>query len=492
MSFLAPSNSSRVGHDRQGNRQSDLGHTVRGARDRLIARRPLPARLEGELVQRHAASVRVASFASLAVVATAGLGLWILASPAVALVWTLLSAAGALVAPLLALSLARRPSIRADRWRLAFLAAQAAAGLGWAALVLVPCSGCRPLQYEIFLLPILLVAIAVTAVAAIHLRNAVPIGLAPLIAALLFRAGTTTEVDASAILLVLVASVPFFALVSNGLRESSIERFRHRVEKDDLVSALEEERRASDEARRRAEEANRAKSHFLATMSHELRTPLNAILGFSEVVSKEILGPIGNPTYREYVGDIHSSGRHLLDLINEILDLSRIEAGRYALNEEAVELVAVTDDCRSFLDLKAEGKGVRLTTRFEAALPLLWGDRRALRQIVLNLLSNAVKFAPSGSEVVLSVGWTAGGGQYVSIRDSGPGIPEHEMPLVLSSFGQGSSAIKSAEQGTGLGLPIVQALVHLHDGEFRLEAARGGGTEAIAIFPHSRVLEILP
>ena len=465
---------------------------MRGARDRLLARRPLSSRLERELIERHAASVRRAALASLGVVATAGLGLWLLAGALPALAWTPFAAAATLLAPLLARRMAKQDSVRADRWRQAFLAAHVAAGLGWAALVLLPCPACRPLQYEIFLLPVLLVAIAVAAVAGVHLRNAVPIGLSALVAALLLRAGTTPQPEASAILLVLVAAVPFFALVSNGLRDSSVERFRHRIEKDDLVAALEEERSASDEARRRAEDANRAKSHFLATMSHELRTPLNAILGFSEVVNKEILGPIGNPTYREYVGDIHASGRHLLDLINEILDLSRIEAGRYSLNEEAVELVAVTDDCRSFLDLKAEGKRVKLTTRFETGLPLLWGDRRALRQIVLNLLSNAVKFAPADSEIVLSVGWTAGGGQYVSIRDQGPGIPEHEIPLVLSSFGQGSSAIKSAEQGTGLGLPIVQALIHLHDGEFRLERARGGGTDAIAIFPHSRVLEILP
>ena len=202
-------------------------------------------------------------------------------------------------------------------------------------------------------------------------------------------------------------------------------------------------------------------------MSHELRTPLNAILGFSEVMKTEVFGAHAVPAYKDYSNDIHNSGQHLLNLINEILDLSRIEAGRYELNEEPVSLTAVVEDCHHLLTLRAKNRGITIHEVFEAELPRLWADERALRQVCLNFLSNAIKFTPSGGEVWLKVGWTASGGQYMSVKDTGPGIPEEEIPVVLSKFGQGSNAIKSAEQGTGLGLPIAQephrpARRHLH------------------------------
>jgi two-component system cell cycle sensor histidine kinase PleC len=201
---------------------------------------------------------------------------------------------------------------------------------------------------------------------------------------------------------------------------------------------------------------------------------------------------MGNPTYKGYVTDIHYSGQHLLNLINEILDISRIEAGRYTLNEEAVTLPYIVEECVHMMSLRAQNKGIRIDERYEEGLPKIWADERALRQITLNLLSNAVKFTPSGGLVSVKVGWTAGGGQYVQIKDNGPGIPENEIPIVLSSFGQGSIAIKSAEQGTGLGLNIVQALVKMHGGTFDLKSRLREGTEVIATFPKVRVMEIMP
>ncbi|MBN9011332.1 MAG: HAMP domain-containing histidine kinase, partial [Rhizobiales bacterium] len=231
---------------------------------------------------------------------------------------------------------------------------------------------------------------------------------------------------------------------------------------------------------------------FLATMSHELRTPLNAILGFSEVMKKQVLGPIENATYRDYVNDIHASGEHLLNLINEILDLSRIEAGRHELYEEPVNLVNLVEECRHLMQLRAYNKGIVVTEQYERGMPRLWADDRAVRQVTLNLLSNAIKFTPSGGEIAIQVGWTANGGQFLSIRDTGPGIPPEEIPIVLSPFGQGSIAIKSAEQGAGLGLPIVQALMRMHDGTLELKSRLREGTEVIAVFPQSRVMEALP
>ena len=264
-----------------------------------------------------------------------------------------------------------------------------------------------------------------------------------------------------------------------------------RAEKDALIGELEQAKAKSDEARRHAEAANIAKSRFLAQMSHELRTPLNAILGFSEVMKNELFGAHAVPAYKDYANDIHNSGVHLLGLINEILDLSRIEAGRYELNEEAVALVQVAEECHHLLKLRAATRNIVIHDLFEPDMPRLWADERAARQICLNLLSNAIKFTPQGGEIWLKVGWTAAGGQYLSVRDTGPGIPENEIPIVLDTFGQGSNAIKSAEQGAGLGLPIVKSLIELHGGTFSLKSKLREGTEVVVTFPPERVMAAL-
>jgi two-component system cell cycle sensor histidine kinase PleC len=226
-------------------------------------------------------------------------------------------------------------------------------------------------------------------------------------------------------------------------------------------------------------------------MSHELRTPLNAILGFSEVMNGEIFGQHVVPTYKEYSADIHNSGVHLLNLINEILDLSRIEAGRHELNEEPVSLVHVVEECNHLLTLRAKNRGITIHEMFEPDLPRLWADERAIRQICLNLLSNAIKFTPQGGEIWLKAGWTASGGQYMTVKDTGSGIAEEEIPIVLASFGQGSNSIKSAEQGAGLGLPIAKSLVDLHGGTFTLKSKLRIGTEVIVTFPPERVVSAL-
>jgi two-component system cell cycle sensor histidine kinase PleC len=289
-----------------------------------------------------------------------------------------------------------------------------------------------------------------------------------------------------------IAAQFFFLILASRLNSATQAMLEFRAEKDLLIAELGTAKSISDESRRRAEEANLAKSRFLATMSHELRTPLNAILGFSEIIKGEVLGPVGNAQYKDYVGDIHTSGQHLLNLINEILDLSRIEAGRYELNEEPVNLAGVVEECHHLMQLRAKSKNITITESYARGLPRLWADERAVRQIALNLLTNAIKFTPSGGEIAIKVGPAEGGGQFLSIRDTGPGIPEEEIPIVLSSFGQGSIAIKSAERGAGLGLPIVQALMQTHDGTFELRSKLREGTEVIATFPQSRVMEALP
>jgi two-component system cell cycle sensor histidine kinase PleC len=182
---------------------------------------------------------------------------------------------------------------------------------------------------------------------------------------------------------------------------------------------------------------------------------------------------------------------HLLGLINEILDLSRIEAGRYELHEEPMSLAHVVSECGHLLALRAKSRGVTVHELLENEMPRLWADVRAVRQICLNLLGNAIKFTPHGGEIWLKAGWTASGGQYISVKDTGPGIPEEEIPIVLASFGQGSNSIKSAEQGAGLGLPIAKSLVDLHGGTFTLKSKLRIGTELIVTFPPERVMSAL-
>jgi two-component system cell cycle sensor histidine kinase PleC len=284
----------------------------------------------------------------------------------------------------------------------------------------------------------------------------------------------------------------YFLFLAKGLNSTALSMLQFRAQKDALIAEIEAEKCISDEARQRAEAANVAKSRFLATMSHELRTPLNAILGFSEVMKSELLGPIANASYKEYCANIHDSGRHLLQVINEILDLSRIEAGRYELQEGAVRLCDVVEDCLRLLSLRAKGKGLNVILDCPRGLDQLWADERAVRQICLNLLSNALKFTPRGGRISLSVCANGNGGQTLSVKDTGPGIPPDEIPRVLQAFGQGSLAHETAEGGTGLGLPIVQNLIRLHGGTFELSSELRKGTQAIVSFPKSRVLRSMP
>ncbi|MDO6963906.1 sensor histidine kinase [Rhizobium alvei] len=376
----------------------------------------------------------------------------------------------------------------ASTWQRRLLLSQFLTGCCWAWFSFIGCDGCES-GYFYFKGSALLIVLSATSFLVFMLRSSTLVTFMPVVIALAFISALSRDPMDMALTAMFTTSVAFFAFLTARLYSANLQLLSFQSEKDDLIAELEMAKSLSDEARRRAEEANLAKSRFLASMSHELRTPLNAILGFSEVMATEVMGPLNNQIYKEYVGDIHASGKHLLDLINEILDLSRIEAGRYELNEETVQLVDMTEDCIGMVQLRAKAKNIQIHDQFEPSMPAIWADEKAIRQVILNLLSNAVKFTPKGGEIQVKVGWTASGGQYVSIKDNGPGIPEEEIPVVLSAFGQGSIAIKSAEQGTGLGLPIVQAILHKHDGQFLLKSKLREGTEVIAILPAKRVLQ---
>jgi two-component system cell cycle sensor histidine kinase PleC len=371
-------------------------------------------------------------------------------------------------------------------WRRRFVALDLLYGLGWMFHLIHPVgidegSGT-------FLLFVMLIVIAMSSMLASSLPTAVFAATFPVTAAIALDFMLSGTIRGYILAMMAMTAQGYFALLAYRLYSTTLATLQARAEKDALIGELEQAKAISDEARRRAEAANIAKSRFLAQMSHELRTPLNAILGFSEVMKNEIFGAHSVETYKDYSGDIHSSGVHLLGLINEILDLSRIEAGRYELNEESISLVHVIEDCHHLLKLRADNRGIAIHDLYEPNLPRLWADERAVRQICLNLLSNAIKFTPQGGEIWLKVGWTASGGQYMSIRDTGSGIPEEEMPIVLASFGQGSNSIKSAEQGAGLGLPIAKNLVDLHGGTFTLRSKLRIGTEVVVTFPPERVV----
>ena len=378
------------------------------------------------------------------------------------------------------------------KWTAIFNVIQVAYGIVWAILLtLFPLGADNNIVVTTVAFAGTTVMMGLSLLSANNLRFGVLMSSLPFALVVAARLGFDGDMAHLALAVVLLGTCLFFEHLGSEMRLSWVNHLQSEVVRDQLIVDLEAATAISDEARRRAEEANLAKSRFLATMSHELRTPLNAILGFSEVMSNEVMGPLNNEHYKEYVTDIHSSGSHLLNLINEILDLSRVEAGRYEMNEEPVSLIHAAEESQQMMKLKANQKRISIIMQLQPDLPEINADARAVRQIILNLLSNALKFTPEGGSVWMKVGWTAGGGQYISITDSGPGIPEEEIPVVLSSFGQGSIAIKSAEQGTGLGLPIVQALVHMHEGHFELKSKLREGTEVIATFPRSRVLETM-
>lgn len=240
------------------------------------------------------------------------------------------------------------------------------------------------------------------------------------------------------------------------------------------------------EANHAAERANRTKSEFLASVSHELRTPLNAILGFSDILRHGLFGPLGNPRYEDYARDIHQSGRHLLDLINDILDIAKIEARKADLRESELDVEQISRSCMRMIAQRAEDRGLSIRVEIAPGLPQLYADQRAVKQILLNLLTNAVKFTPVGGRVGLSAVQADDGGIRISVSDSGIGMAPEEIPVALEPFMQTASSQASEEKGTGLGLTLAKQLTELHGGAFELMSEPGRGTTVTMHFPAER------
>jgi two-component system cell cycle sensor histidine kinase PleC len=472
---------------------------VKAARDRLIRGSDVKPEFEYELMAMFARNELSAAVTIWALAAIFSLASMFWAPWFQGCLWLILVITSKVVLLELCRRFIAQPRVSADnelaRWRRKFLLAELFCGVVWAGFAIVGASAELPPQNDlaifsshVFIFASLIVLLAVRMTFTSTVMDLLYVGTIPMTLAVSIRLIMMHEPFYYALAAMAVGVHVYFVFLAKGLRHTTLQMLAFRAQKDILIADLDEERLLSDEARRRAEAASKAKSRFLATMSHELRTPLNAIMGFSEVMKDEIFGAHTSPVYREYSKDIYDSGRHLLQLINEILDLSRIEAGRYELTEERAHLGDIAQDCERLLALRAEAKGLEMIEDIAPNLPQVWVDVRAMRQICLNLLSNAIKFTPKGGAVLLTVAQTPDGGMTVAVRDTGPGIPEDEIPRVMQAFGQGSLAHETAEGGTGLGLPIVKSLIELHGGTFELRSELRKGTEVRLTLPPKRVL----
>jgi two-component system cell cycle sensor histidine kinase PleC len=283
-----------------------------------------------------------------------------------------------------------------------------------------------------------------------------------------------------------VLFVFYLAYMSSQIYRTARDMLLLRNDKSDLILALALAKTESDVARERAEGASRAKSQFLANMSHELRTPLNAILGFSELISSRAFADDLGKHY-EYAELIHGSGQHLLTLINDVLDLAKIEAGGFELREAEVDLARLIEETVRLMMPRAQSGGCFLGVDAARGLPLAFADERALKQILLNLLSNAIKFTQAGGWVSAFARVEPDGGIAFGVVDSGIGIASEDQARVFQSFGQGRHDVAITDKGTGLGLPIAQGLAQAHGATIALESATGAGTRVTVHLPRSRV-----
>jgi len=237
-----------------------------------------------------------------------------------------------------------------------------------------------------------------------------------------------------------------------------------------------------------AEMANRAKSELMANVSHELRTPLNAIIGFSSMMKDEMFGPLDGK-YKEYAGDINEPGEHLLRLINDILDVAVIEAGKMELREETMNVAEVIDASLQMVHVRSDQGNIRLDKFVDDGLPALYADKRRVKQILLNLLSNAIKFTPLNGEVSITASLTPSGGHMIAIKDSGIGMNKTGVTKALSKFAQLDSGLDRKQDGTGLGLPLTLGLVESHGGQLHINSEEGKGTTVTVQFPPERTAQ---
>ncbi len=375
-----------------------------------------------------------------------------------------------------------------DRWSKNVVRLNLLAELSWASMVLwfwVP----GDVLNNAFLLSVMAAHLAM---AVGHSSIYLPLMYSSLFvpaAALVFRPVLSGDPLLMAVGCVAAVYTYFLYSMAKGINKTSTDMLTLRDEKDALIAKLETEKTTAEHARTEAEEASQTKSAFLASISHELRTPLNAIIGFSDVMRGETFGALGHDNYKQYAEDIHGSGRHLLSLIDDVLDLARIEAGRLELTEEPVDLSEVARECARMIEIPAEKRGISLVLDVPKHHPRILADNRAVRQLWLNLMSNALKFTDDGGRLTLFANIQSDGSIAFGVDDTGCGMDEDELARVMEAFAQGNSKSRTGERGTGLGLAIVNGLVHAHGGFLDLQSAVGEGTRATAVLPRARLIQ---
>jgi two-component system, cell cycle sensor histidine kinase PleC len=369
-----------------------------------------------------------------------------------------------------------------SRWQSDLIFVQAGIGTIWGFAPWLLWQGGSALNH-LFLAGAMVVALANFVVSRANHSGVILAGIVPVagLSALRFALGDGSFDYAIAVVLPLIALQLYRDGRRMTLRMDQDSRLRFQVE--DLARELEETRDEALRKRFEAETANASKTAFLANMSHELRTPLNAILGFSEIIAQECFGPVGSPRYREYAGDIHASGAHLLSLINDLLDVAKIEAGKMEIQPQPFDARQAFDIALKLIAAKAREKRQDLSIEIDSAAPTLYADERALKQILINLVSNAVKFTHEGGRISVVGSPARDGGFQIAVRDNGPGISREKLDKIFSPFNQVDNRYDRQAGGTGLGLALVRGLAELHGGRAWLESEPGRGCAAFVVLP---------
>lgn len=367
-------------------------------------------------------------------------------------------------------------------WFPRFVGVQMAFSASWSLLPWLLWDSSNPLNH-MFLAIAVCCVLGALAVSRVNHMDMFVAALVPLIAidALRFLLGGTW-MDIGIALILPLFGAQFFVdgrRLTHRLDEDS----RLRFEVEDLARELEEARDEALRKRFEAETANASKTAFLANMSHELRTPLNAILGFSEIIANECFGAVGSPRYCEYAGDIHSSGAHLLSLINDLLDVAKIESGRMEIEPLPLDVSRTFENALKIIGAKARERYQDLVIDIDPASPQLYADERALKQILINLVSNAVKFTPEGGRICVVGSQARCGNFQIMVEDNGPGIPREKLERIFKPFSQVDNRYDRQGGGTGLGLALVRGLAELHGGRAWIESDYGKGCRAYVILP---------
>jgi two-component system, cell cycle sensor histidine kinase PleC len=369
-----------------------------------------------------------------------------------------------------------------QRWLRRMAAFQGLIGFSWGLFVWLMWEPGNSINHVLVVMSLVAVLWASAFSRAMH-KTVYYAGIAPTVIMVFVRLAFSSDETTLPLTLILTVTLVFAHLLAHGTRRHIEVMLRTRFANDDMTSELRETRDEALRKRFEAEAANASKTTFLANMSHELRTPLNAILGFSDIIANETFGAIGNKRYQQYAADINASGAHLLSLINDILDVAKIEAGRMDLQARFVDPKRTIENALMVVLGKADEKKQHVSVHLAASGPRLFVDERALKQVVINLASNAIKFTPKEGSIAINGGFTPEGGYEICVEDNGPGIAPEHLDRVFMPFNQIDNRYSRAEGGTGLGLSLVRGLAQLHGGRAWIESEFGTGTRAFVYFP---------